>query len=195
MQEANPAACKTWVQAYQVCLLVISAGRLACVSFYSVSYSSACSAAFCSASWPFCGPLEGLDKPLTSIIKCGAATILNLTLGSLLSYHVSFSNMAETFASPHVLPFTPQHVLSPLKQPQKFNPSLSGLKWLDTCARGLQVTTSSTCSFLPERSDGHPWPTGLFCLDLSLIISDFWEAESVTAPLRKFSYLQQRIVS
>lgn len=44
----------------------------------------------------------------------------------------------------------------------------------------LQVNTSSTRSFLPEQSDGHPRSTGLFCLDPSLIISDSWEAESVT---------------
>lgn len=105
-----------------------------------VPHSSAFPAAFCSAAWPFCGPLEGLDKPLTSIIKCGAATILNLTLGSLLSYHVSLGTVAETFSSPHVLPITLQHVLSPLKQPSKFNPSLSGLKWLDTCAGGCRST-------------------------------------------------------
>lgn len=46
--------------------------------------------------------------------------------------------------------------------------------------RWLQVNTSSTRSFLPEPSDGHPGSTGLLCLDPSLIISDSWEAESVT---------------
>lgn len=49
-------------------------------------------------------------------------TILNLTLGSLLSYHVSFSNMVETFSSPYVLPFTLQHVLALSSNPRNSIP-------------------------------------------------------------------------
>ena len=69
------------------------------------------------AAWPPCGPQWRLDKRLTSIIKCGTGTILNLTLHSQLSYHVSLSNLAGTFLSPHVLPITLQYVLIPPKQP------------------------------------------------------------------------------
>lgn len=130
---------------------------------------------------PLCGPQWGLDKPLTSIIKCGAETILNLTLGSLLSYHVSFSNLAGTFFSPHVLPITLQHVLNPPKQPQKLNSGFSRMKLLDTCA-GNFAGQHSINRLLPALTSW--WSPGVMRATLS-ITNHCWFLGSRVEPPKK----------
>ena len=80
-------------------------------------------------AWPPRGPQWRLDKPLTSIIKCGAETILNLTLHSQLSYHVSLSDLAGTFFSPHVLPITLQYVLNPPNPRNPRNSTPASQEW------------------------------------------------------------------
>ena len=146
------------------------------------------------AAWPPCGPQWWLDKPLTSIIKCGTVTILNLTLHSQLSYHVSLSNLAGTFCHPMSfllpcsmfwsLPSNPRNSIPASQEWNCWTPVLmdfAGQHLISYCLpslaawRSLQikkVTPSITnhCWFLGSRAVP-PWKEAESSLNKELLLS------------------------